>query len=239
MTAKPPKPKKCKVCRAAFTPVRPLQKVCTPECGLELARKNKATAASKAATAERRADKTKREKLKTVGQLEGECREIVQKIARIRDRHDGCISCHMGPNYGGQWHGSHYRAHGGCSSLQFHLWNIHKSCAQCNLFKGGNREGYVQGLLAKPGYGRERIEWLDAQPKSKRFARDYLERFKRVMGKRCRRLSLRARRDEGRAKTRAMDGLSDARAKLMRTDGQADLGDLLRTTASIGDVCGK
>ena len=28
----------------------------------------------------------------------------------------------------------------------------------------------------------------DAQPKSQRFSRDYLERFKVVMGKRCRRM---------------------------------------------------
>jgi hypothetical protein len=144
------------------------------------------------AKAERIADKAKRESLKKISQLEQECREIVQKIARIRDRNNGCISCHMPPNYNGAWHGSHYRAHGGCSSLQFHLWNIHKSCAQCNLFKGGNREGYVRGLLKKPGYGSERIEWLDTQPKSKRFSREYLTRFKAVMGKRCRRLEKRA-----------------------------------------------
>jgi Bacteriophage Lambda NinG protein len=195
VTPKPPKPKKCKVCATTFTPARPFQTWCSPECGLKLALAKKAKADTLKAREEKRADKAKRESLKTISQLESECREIVQKIARIRDRHDGCISCHMGANYGGQWHGSHYRAHGGCSSLQFQLWNIHKACAQCNLFKGGNREGYVQGLLSKPGYGRERIEWLDAQPKSKRFTRDYLERFKRVMGKRCRRLEKSANQD--------------------------------------------
>ena len=94
----------------------------------------------------------------------------------------------MGPDYDGQWHGSHYRAHGGCSSLQFHLWNIHKACAQCNLFKSGNKEGFITGLLVKPGYGRERLEWLDNQPKSQRFTREYLARFKAVMGKRMRRV---------------------------------------------------
>ena len=184
--------KKCKVCATEFTLQRMGQAVCSPVCALDLVRKGKDKTEAIKAKVERRETRAKLEKLKTISQLEEDCRKIVQKIARIRDRHDGCISCHMGANYGGQWHGSHYRAHGACSSLQFHLWNIHKACAQCNLFKGGNREGYVQGLLSKPGYGRDRIDWLDAQPKSQRFSRDYLERFKLVMGKRCRRLERKA-----------------------------------------------
>lgn len=124
-----------------------------------------------------------------VSEIEEECRRIVQKIARIRDRNDGCISCHMGTNYGGQWHGSHYRSHGGCSSLQFHLWNIHKSCSQCNLHKSGNIAEYRPRLIQK--IGSERVDWLDMQPKSQRFTREYLERFKKVMGKRLRRMEKR------------------------------------------------
>lgn len=187
------KPKTCKECQKEFYPARMGQKVCGWQCGLSYGRRVTEKDEAKRKKAERQADKAKLESLKTISQLESECRAIVQKIARIRDRHDGCISCHMGPNYGGQWHGSHYRAHGGCSSLQFHLWNIHKSCAQCNLFKGGNREGYVRGLLVKPGYGRERIDWLDAQPKSRKYSREYLIRFKAVMGKRCKRMEKSAR----------------------------------------------
>ena len=175
-------------CGESFYPSRKDQIACSPECAASMAPHLNAKKAEEAAKEERRKDRTKREALKRISDLEADCREIVQEIARIRDRDAGCISCHMGPNYGGQWHGSHYRAHGGCSSLQFHLWNIHKACAQCNLFKGGNREGFIQGLLEKPGYGRERIDWLDSQPKSKRFSRDYLQRFKAVMGKRLRRM---------------------------------------------------
>ena len=178
----------CAVCHEPFWQRNSMQSVCSRGCARKvpvLARK-----------AERKDDKARREKLKTVGQLEADCRAIVQHIARIRDRHAGCISCHMPANYGGIWHGSHYRAHGGCSSLQMNLWNIHKSCAQCNLFKSGNREGYVRGLLAKPGYGRERLDWLDSQPKSRKFSRDYLHRFKKVMGKRLRRLLRKLKEDQ-------------------------------------------
>ena len=188
-------------CRERFVPERKSQEVCGPDCAEKLVADRAAKAARKAEKQrkaaqkiERENDKERREALKSISQLETECREIVQEIARLRDRDDGCISCHMGPNYTGVWHGSHYRAHGGCSSLQFHLWNIHKACEQCNFFKGGNREGFIQGLLAKPGYGPERLEWLDAQPKSQRFTRDYLTRFKRVMGKRRTRMKQAIRR---------------------------------------------
>lgn len=191
--AKLPKAKKCKVCAGSFVPMRRIQTWCSPECGVKLASRLVAKKQAKAAADDRRKTREQLEALKPIGQLEDACRKIIQKIARIRDRHDGCISCHMGPNYGGIWHGSHYRAHGACSSLQFHLWNIHKACAQCNLYKGGNKEGYIAGLLTKPGYGRERLDWLDSQPKSRRFERDYLLRFKAVMGKRCRRLERAAR----------------------------------------------
>ena len=184
------KPKRCKApgCANTFFPSRPFVSWCAPECAVAIHYAKQAKKAAKEASEDRKRIAERRQKLKTIGQLEGECRKIVQKIARIRDRNDGCISCHMGPNYDGIWHGSHYRSHGSCSSLQMHLWNVHKACAQCNLFKSGNKGGYIRGLLAKPGYGRERLDWLDSQPKSKRFEREYLIRFKTVMGKRAKRL---------------------------------------------------
>jgi hypothetical protein len=165
-----------------------MQSACGVGCAVRLSGVAREKAGAKAAAADKRETRAKLENLRSISHLKADCRKIIQKIARIRDRNDGCISCHMGPNYDGQWHGSHYRAHGGCSSLQMHLWNVHKACAQCNLFKGGNKEGFILGLLAKPGYGRERLEWLDCQPKSKKFARDYLLRFKAVMGRRLRRM---------------------------------------------------
>lgn len=184
LTSKHPEAKACLVCERVFVPERMGQKVCRYVCGLKKARADREAALK----AEREDFKRRKAADKSISKLEGECRKIVQELARIRDRNDGCISCHMGPNYGGIWHGSHYRAHGGCSSLQFNLWNIHKACEQCNYFKGGNREGFIKGLLVKPGYGPERIEWLDNQPKSQKFSREYLYRFKEVMGKRLRRM---------------------------------------------------
>lgn len=175
-------PKQCAVCPREFMPRSSFARVCSQRCAMKLVKADKVK--------ERETFKQRKEKLKRVSEWEDECRRIVQKIARIRDRHDGCISCHVGPNYDGQWHGSHYRSVGACSNTQFLLWNIHKACAQCNLFKGGNREFYRPRLIEK--IGAERVEWLDAQNKVEKRSGlayiEYLKRFKTVMGKRLRRL---------------------------------------------------
>ena len=182
---------RCPHCKAKLDTGQRIHPACIDgyaEAQAAKAERAKAKKARADAKVERAEARRRKEALKRISELEADCRKIVQEIARIRGRKDGCISCHMGPNYDGVWHGSHYRAHGGCSSLQFHLWNIHKACEQCNYFKGGNREGFIRGLLVKPGYGADRIEWLDNQPKSQKFSREYLYRFKAVMGKRLRRI---------------------------------------------------
>jgi hypothetical protein len=191
--AREPKPKAAKErqcaapnCEATFVQRRMEHIVCSPRC---LIAKRAADA-----KAERESDKARKEKLKAVSEWEDECRRIVQAIARIRDRHDGCISCHLPATWGGQWHGSHYRSHGACSSLQFHLWNIHKACSSCNRDKGGNIIEYRPRLIAK--IGQDRHDWLMSQPKQgwkhgpAYIA--YLKRFKKVMGKRLRRMEKRA-----------------------------------------------
>lgn len=182
LTYKNPKAKSCVVCERVFVPWSSTQSVCRQSCALKKARADRLAAEK----AEKEAFEKRKQAAKRISELEADCRAIVQEIARIRDRNDGCISCHVGPNYDGQWHGSHYRSHGGCSSLQFHLWNIHKSCAQCNKFKAGNIAEYRPRLVEK--IGADRVEWLDNQPKSQKFSREYLYRFKAVMGKRLRRM---------------------------------------------------
>lgn len=182
LTYKNPKAKSCVVCERVFVPWSSTQVVCRQSCAMKKARADRLAAEK----AEKEAFEKRKQAAKRISELEADCRAIVQEIARIRDRNDGCISCHVGQNYDGQWHGSHYRSHGGCSSLQFHLWNIHKSCAQCNKFKAGNIAEYRPRLVEK--IGADRVEWLDNQPKSQKFSREYLYRFKAVMGKRLRRM---------------------------------------------------
>lgn len=176
------KTKACKHCGKDFEPSRPMQSVCGPRCAAWWAIANR----KEKAKAENAMTKQRKAAIKKISEIEAECREIVQKIARIRDRHDPCISCDKPASWDGQWHGSHFRSHGGCSSLQFNLFNIHKACWVCNKLYSGNSGPYEEKLRIK--LGNERVDWLKSQPKSQKFSREYLERFKVVMNKRCRRL---------------------------------------------------
>ena len=188
----PSKTLKCKQCKAKLAP-EAKGKFCGYGCinafsdAFAAAQvKRREVKARKEQRIERRETKVRLEKFKTPSKHEQECRAIVQKIARIRDRDDGCISCHMPANYSGAWHGSHYRPAGNNAAVQFNLWNIHKSCAQCNLFKGGNLSAYRPRLIAK--IGLERVEWLESQNQPMKTSVPYLIRFKAVMGKRLRRI---------------------------------------------------
>ena len=181
--------RKCKVCKCAFEPRLPMQAVCGLDCAKTMAVSIRGKLEKVAKVKERKDDAIKREKQKTPSTHEAECRAIVQKIARLRDRNDGCISCHMGADYQGLWHGSHFRPAGNNAAVQFHLWNIHKSCAQCNLFKAGNLAAYRPRLVEK--IGADRVEWLERQNHPVKTNVAYLTRFKAVMGKRLRRIEKR------------------------------------------------
>lgn len=178
----PVKPRPCKGCGKDFTPRNTMQVVCGVRCA-----KRKVKADKKA---EKQLFKERKAATVSTSKLEDQCRAIVQKIARIRDRNYGCISCDKPANWNGQWHGSHFRSHGACSALQFHLWNINRACWICNKIFSGRIDQYELGLIAR--YGQERVDWLNAQPnpviKSTPQYREYLVRFKKVMGKRARRM---------------------------------------------------
>lgn len=190
LQSKPLKPRKCKACAGIFTPARSAQKVCDYSCALKMAIADRAKRELKEHAARQkseRADTVRRKQaMKTIPQLEEECRGIVQKIARIRDRNDGCISCELPANWDGQWHGSHFRSHGAASAVQFNLWNINKSCWICNKLYSGRIDQYEPRLVAKRG--QDKVDWLKAQNQVVKNSREYLARFKKVMGKRLRRM---------------------------------------------------
>jgi hypothetical protein len=191
-------PTRCRHCREKFTAEERarghvLHEGCVAgwiEANVPKLEKKRLELQRRQAAEQKRALRKRKEALKTPTELEQECRRIVQKIARIRDRHDGCISCDKGPNWQGQWHGSHFRSVGACSALALNLWNIHKACSVCNNHKSGNLEGYRPRIIAK--LGQERVDWMLAQNQIVRRSREYLERFKKVMGKRLRRMEKRA-----------------------------------------------
>lgn len=173
-----PKPRPCSHCAKPFVPVRPLQSVCGPVCAARKVRKEKAE--------ERAQVKTRKETAKPLSKWKAECQAIANKISRLRDAKDGCISCDKPASWGGQWHGSHFRSVGAASSLRFNLWNIHKACSVCNNHLSGNIAEYEPRLVKK--IGQAKVDWLKSQNQLKKYDLDYLKKYKRVMGKYLKRL---------------------------------------------------
>ena len=179
-----PRPRPCPVCSKDYVPERPMQAVCSPRCAAKKVKQDKAE--------ERAKVKTRREKAKPRAKWLAECQAIVNRYARIRDAHLPCVSCDRPASWDGQWHGSHFRSVGAASAVRFNLWNVHKACSICNNHLSGNIAEYRPRLIAK--IGQERVDWLMAQNNLVYHDVDYLKKFKKVLGKRLRRLEARMER---------------------------------------------
>ena len=175
------RPKKCRGCGEKFTPARPLQVACSPNCAYAVARAN----GTKRRAAQYRVDK---EKSKTVSEHSAEAKVIMQKYARLRDRNLGCCSCDKPKEWSGQWHGSHYRPATN-SAIRFNLWNINKSCSVCNNHKSGNHAGYTPKLIEK--IGQDKVDWLNSQNQVVKYSIEYLVRLKKIFKEKIRRLEKR------------------------------------------------
>lgn len=170
--------KTCKHCGTPFNSPRPLQSVCSPVCAYRHVKAAKKAEAVQ--TRERKAALKPRQKWLA------ECQAIVNKIVRLRDADKPCCSCDRPASWDGQWHASHYRSVGAASAVRFNLWNIHKGCSICNNHLSGNIAAYTPRLIERIGH--ERHEWLMSQNQLVRHDIPYLEKFKRVMGKRLKRM---------------------------------------------------
>ena len=142
------------------------------------------------AKVERAETKRRKEAIKPRAKWLAECQVIVNKIVRLRDANLGCCSCDRGPDWGGQWHASHLRSTGAASAVRFNLWNIHKGCSICYNHLSGNVAEYLPRVRAR--IGDEKVDWLYTQNQVVTHDVEYLKKFKRVMGKRLRRMEKRA-----------------------------------------------
>ena len=151
--------KKCKVCKEPFEPQRPLQKVCSLTCSIDLVKQEKV---KKVKDETREMKKLARDKDKPYWTKKAQ--EVFNQWIRLRDDKQPCISC---GNWGYcQWHAGHYKSVGSTRGdtidgvqLRFHEDNVHKQCAQCNNFKSGNIGEYRPRLQYR--IGLERLERLD------------------------------------------------------------------------------
>jgi hypothetical protein len=164
------KPKKCKICKTKFTPIRPLQPTCNEyECKLAYAVEH----ANKAIERKKKAEKVKwnsekivlKEKSKTLSDYMKETQKVFNEYIRLRDKGEPCISCgakEYTPSCG------HYFPSGKYKSVTFDEDNCSIQCWWfCNSKMSGNLIKYREGLIKKIGEERFRLLEERAKPHKK------------------------------------------------------------------------
>ena len=166
--------RKCKVCREVYEPKNSFAVWCSPACGAVLGFQRLAKAKKQAGVIERRADKVKRDKLKSKSDWAKEAQTAFNAFIRVRDHDQPCISC--GKHHTGQYHAGHYLSVGARPELRFEETNVHKQCSICNNHLSGNAVMYRMALIRK--LGLQAVDWLESHHEPQRYTIDELKAIK-------------------------------------------------------------
>lgn len=168
------KPKKCRVCKRAFVPSKPLQVACSPACALAHVERQRASERKALEKIERKAIRAAKEAIKPRGEYAKEAQAAFNAWVRERDADLPCISC--GRHHQGKYDAGHYRSVGSNPALRFEPLNCHKQCVPCNRHKSGNAIEYRIALVAR--IGAEKVAWLEGRHEAKRYTIDDLKKIK-------------------------------------------------------------
>lgn len=131
------KPKKCKVCKEVFTPLKSLQSVCGYKCAINHAKEVKAKQ-------QRAKDKKTRDGLKSNSDYFKELQKEINTIVRLIDKGSQCISSLKPLN--DKFDAGHLYSVGSNPALRFHLDNIHAQSVYANQYLSGDQINYINGL---------------------------------------------------------------------------------------------
>lgn len=183
------KPKKCRVCGYNFVRRSSTQTVCDLECAKILAIAVRKKAEEKLAAVERKADKVKREKLKTRAQWIKEAQIAFNAWIRERDKQAGhpCISSGKPLDWtGNQTDAGHFRSIGSAPHLRFCENNCHAQSKHDNRFLSGNAVAYRKGLIERIGI--EAVEALEADQTARKYSVEALVAIKGEYAAKARKL---------------------------------------------------
>jgi hypothetical protein len=183
MIATRPNSKPCQHCGSEFTPVRPLQRVCSPICA-----RRKVMADKKAAAA---TIKARKEALKRIPDYIKEAQHAFNAFIRARDAGKPCICCGRteAMGYGLAAHGwdcGHYRSTGSASHLRFNEDNAHRQLVVCNRHGAGRAVDYRIGLINR--IGLDRVEALECNNTPHKWQREELIEVTQVYRKKLKEL---------------------------------------------------
>ena len=163
--------KKCKVCRTPFEPRLPMAQVCSIDCARSLAVSVRGKAEKQAAIKQRKADRERKERLKSRSELAREAQQAFNQWVRLRDADKPCISC--GRHHEGQYHAGHYLSVGARPELRYEPLNVWKQCSPCNTHLSGNAVLFRQALVREIGV--ENVEWLEGPHPARKYTAEELK----------------------------------------------------------------
>ena len=156
-----PKKSQCPICKNSYLKFNTFQKVCNSiDCAMRWALENQ----------KRKRKKQTRKELREFNESQiSYWRDLTQRnlnfwIVNCRDILKPCVTCgkkQRFDEYGakiGRWNASHYKTRGGHPELALCVWNIHKSCSQCNHEKSGNIIKYKDTI--KDRITAEQLDWI-------------------------------------------------------------------------------
>ena len=173
--------KKCKSCGIPFTPVRPMQKVCSPVCAMKVARQV-------VDKAERKETKLKLDAMQTKPQLVKKAQTAFNSYIRARDVGKPCISCDK-PLDGGAntFDAGHYRSVGSAPHMRYVEDQVHGQCKKCNRHLSGNAVEYRKRLLER--IGLERLEQIESDNVLRKYTKEALIEIARHYNEQARQLT--------------------------------------------------
>lgn len=151
-----------------------MAQVCSIDCARSLAVSVRGKAEKQAAIKQRKADRERKEKLKSRSELAREAQQALNAWVRLRDADKPCISC--GRHHEGQYHAGHYMSVGARPELRYEPLNVWKQCAPCNTHLSGNAVLFRQALVRE--IGLDRVEWLEGPHPAKKYTADELRAIK-------------------------------------------------------------
>ena len=173
--------KKCKSCGVPFTPVRPMQKVCSPVCAMKVARQV-------VDKAEKKETKLKLDAMQTKPQLVKKAQTAFNSYIRARDVGKPCISCDK-PLDGGAntFDAGHYRSVGSAPHMRYVEDQVHGQCKKCNRHLSGNAVEYRKRLLER--IGLERLEQIESDNVLRKYTKEALIEIARHYNEQARQLT--------------------------------------------------
>jgi hypothetical protein len=179
--------KKCKACKTEFTPLRPLQKVCSPLCALEVSRQVTQKKAAKEAQEDRKKTREKLDAMRTKPQLVKVAQIAFNSYIRARDAGKPCICC--GKPLGTEpnsFDAGHYRSVGSAPHMRFVEDNVHGQTKYCNNYLASNPVGYRKGLIER--IGLDAVEKIEADQTVRKYTHEGLVEIARHYNAEARRL---------------------------------------------------